>query len=399
METLLKQRKALLEAAQSIAQNAKSAERALTSEEAAEIEAKASEIEKLDAQIKESSSALQKLAGIGKVQGTAFDAGAKSRSLGEHAVKELGEKFAQFKSTSAKYSFGSTEFNKAAGDTQVIGDVTGGVPVQVDRTVVQGFRERPTVASWIGSGTMSSTSIQYYVEKLAEGSFETVAELGLKPQLHYTYDTKTDALTKIAGRIKVSDEMMDDLPFIMSEIDGRLLYDLTMFEEQQILAGDGLGTNLTGLLNRSGVQVATSESVADNLDAVYRGLTSIQTATGLAADGIIVNPTDYQEFRLAKNGDGDYYGGGPFSGGATPPLWGVNTIVTSAIPRGTVLLGNGQQAATLYRKGGVRVESTNSNEDDFNYNRVSIRAEERVALACRKPAALLKLTLATPAAG
>jgi hypothetical protein len=51
------------------------------------------------------------------------------------------------------------------------------------------------------------------------------------------------------------------------------------------------------------------------------------------------------------------------------------------------------QGATVYRKGGVRVESTNSHDDDFTSNLVTVRAEERLALAVRYPAGFCQVTL------
>jgi len=41
----------------------------------------------------------------------------------------------------------------------------------------------------------------------------------------------------------------------------------------------------------------------------------------------------------------------------------------------------------------VRVEATNSNENDFVNNLVAIRAEERLALAVYIPTAFVKVTL------
>jgi HK97 family phage major capsid protein len=67
--------------------------------------------------------------------------------------------------------------------------------------------------------------------------------------------------------------------------------------------------------------------------------------------------------------------------------------VTPAIAAGTVLVGAFNSAAQLFRKGGVQVDSTNSNEDDFKYNRVALRAEERILLAVYRPTAFVKVTL------
>ena len=70
--------------------------------------------------------------------------------------------------------------------------------------------------------------------------------------------------------------------------------------------------------------------------------------------------------------------------------------LAGAVTAGTAIVGNFGQSATVYRKGGVRVESTNSHASDFTSNLVTIRAEERIALALRVPAAIVKVTT-TPA--
>jgi HK97 family phage major capsid protein len=257
----------------------------------------------------------------------------------------------------------------------------------------------------LGSGSIgaNTNAISYFVEGALEGSFSTVAEGGAKPQLHVADPTVvTDALKKIAGFIKLTDEMLEDLDFFVSEINNRLLYALAMYEESQILSGAGTGTTVLGLLNRSGIQTETGASLVDNADAVFRAMTKVQTATGLSADGIVIHPTDYQAFRLKKDANNQYFGGGFFQGEygvggvlSQPPLWGLRTVVSTAVSAGTVLVGAFSQAATVYRKGGIRVESTNSHVDDFTNNLVTVRAEERIGLAVRRPSAIVKLTLGT----
>ncbi|RVW06230.1 phage major capsid protein [Rhodococcus spongiicola] len=327
-------------------------------------------------------------------------AGRKSRSLGEHFLKEAGDSISGVKGR--RFSLSTAEF-KAAGDTHTVGGWSDGVPLltDYDRTVVQAYRPMLTIADLLGRGQISGNAISYLVEGAREGGFDTVAEGGAKPQFHYANPTSVvDALKKIAGFIKISDEFIEDAPFLKSEIDGRLLHDLATFEEAQLLNGDGLGQNLTGLLTRSGIQTETAAAAADNADAVFRSMTKISTASGLNADGIVINPVDYQAFRLSKDANGQYFGGGFFAGQygnggvpMNPPLWGLRTVVTPAITAGTVLVGAFSQSATLYRKGGVRVEATNSHDDDFTNNLVTIRAEERVALAVRRPLGFVKLTL------
>jgi HK97 family phage major capsid protein len=211
----------------------------------------------------------------------------------------------------------------------------------------------------------------------------------------------TDALKKIAGWWDTSDEMVEDLPFMVSEINNRGLYRLSMVEENQLVSGAGTGSTIKGLLLRTGIQTETQAIAPDSAqDALFRAITKVQTATGLPADGIIINPTDYQKLRLSKDANGQYFGGGFFTGQygvggvvSQPPLWGLTTVVTAAVAAGTAVVGAFKQSATVYRKGGIRVESTNSDLGKFTSNIVTTRIEERVALALRIPLGIVKVTL------
>lgn len=333
---------------------------------------------------------------------------ARARNLGQHFVNAVGDRLQGLNTgdNGSRFSVAAPAFVNAATDPQVTDGNTGGLgPVltQVEQTVVEAFRRPLVIADLLASGTLDGQAITYFVEGAMEGDFSTVGENGKKPQMHFINPTAvTDALKKIAGYIKESDEMITDLPFLVSAINTRLLYRLGLFEENQVLDGDGVGTNLRGLLRRSGIQTmgASADAKTDNPDKLFRARTAVSTATGFEADGIVIHPTDYQALRLAKDGNQQYYGGGFFAGQygiggvpVDPPLWGLRTVVTPAIAQGTVAVGAFRAAATLYRKGGVRVEATNSNEDDFVNNRVTIRAEERVALAVRVPSAIVKVTL------
>ena len=401
------QRAAALKAAQDIIDGAKAAARDLTADEQTTVEAKFAEVEELDVKIKaaEKSDALMgRLTSFGAPEEDGREAGTEAKSLGEHFIKSVGERLAEVKSNGGRYSVSAPEY-KAATDTQLVGTALAAATTDVDTNIVAGARRRLAIADLLGTGTLTGNAITYFVEGALEGDFTTVAEGAAKPQLHFADPTPvTEALKKIAAFIKESDEMIEDLPFLASSINGRLLYQLGLFEENQLLNGNGTGTNVKGLLNRTGIQTlgAGADPKAGNADTLFKAMTAVQTGSGLDADGIVINPVDYQALRLSKDGNGQYFGGGFFAGqygngGITeqPPLWGLRTVVTPAIAAGTVLVGAFQQSSTLYRKGGVRVESTNSEGNDFTNNKVTIRAEERIALAVRQPAGLVKVTLGT----
>ena len=412
---LKQQRAAALKAAQDIVALAKADGRELTDDEQATVEAKAAEVSELDVKIEKAAKSAELITRIGAIdpgkEGKSDDEPAAAMSLGEHFVKSVNEGDLSRLKTISGHTLAIKEWTPPA--TKAATDVNG-APASLapwgtlyDQTIVRGFR-RPVVSDVLGVGALgNSNAVTYIVEGAVEGAFATVAAGGAKPQLHMADPTTmTDALKKIAGFMKFTDEMTEDFPFWQSEINQRGLYLLALAEENQLLNGPGTGSTVLGLLNRAGIQTETAANTSDNADALFRAMTKVQTATGLSADAIIVNPTDYQRLRLAKDGNGQYFGGGFFSGQygsggivEQPPVWGLPTIVSAAVAAGTAVVGALQAATTVYRKGGVRVESTNSHVDDFTNNLITTRIEERVALAVRVPAAVVKVTLsATPPA-
>ena len=51
------------------------------------------------------------------------------------------------------------------------------------------------------------------------------------------------------------------------------------------------------------------------------------------------------------------------------------------------------EGGTIYRKGGLTVESTNSHESDFTNDKITFRVKERLALQVKYPKAFVKVTL------
>lgn len=398
------QRAAAIKAAQDLINEAKGAKRDLTADEQATVEAKFAEVEELDTKIKdatESDALMDRMKSFGPVDEDRDEVEAGAKSLGEHFVKSVSKDELQRVKTVSGSVVAAPEF-KAAGDTQGTPSTLAPWLTTYDRTVVRAFR-RPVVSDVLGTGTLggNSNAVTYLVEGAVEGAFTTVAAAGAKPQFHVADPIQvTDALKKIAGFLKFTDEMVEDADFWVSEINQRGLYLLALAEENQLLNGDGAGSNILGLLNRDGIQTETAADNTDNAEAIFRAMSKIQSETGLTADGVIINPADYETLRLGKDGNGQYFGGGYFSGQYgngevewQPPVWGLRTVVSAAVPANTAVVGAFGAAATVYRKGGVRVETTNSHASDFTSNLITTRIEERIALAVRYSKAVVDVTL------
>lgn len=373
--------------------------------EAVELKAKADSIEEANTLFKSMGTARE------AAKSAEVETPAPAGSLGEQvaaafmksgALSALG---AQVQQTRAEFYSA-----KAPGDpTTTTNAVTGnGLTValtDVDKNVVKPYMLPFSISSWLSSGTLSGNSLTYFVANewtSSSGRPGVVGENGKKPGATApAFETKTLPLRKIAGWVAQSDEMAEDAGFLSSLINEQLLDELKKAEEEQIVSGTGAGNDLTGILSTPGIfsEAVATTAAKDVLESMYKVKTKIEAASGLSVDAVIVNPEDIAGIRLATDSNGQYlfggpayapYGNGPFV--ADLNAFGVPIYVSKAVPPKTVLVGS-SKGATVYRKGGVRVEVSNNVNDDFLYNRFRVLAEERLLLAVKQPKAFGKLTL------
>lgn len=385
MPSMKERREALVKEMAGLAASVKSGDEAAISR----VDAIASDIEALDADIAAAETKAAKLNNFAKSNG--------GHNMSE--TKTLGEVLADSIKAAGiargeKASFVTPEV-KAAGDTVT---TPAGLQGTLSNTVYFPGERTLTVRSLLTNETTNAPAVTYFQAAATEGAPAGTAEGGKKPSFHISATPTTVSLKKVAGVMKESDEVLEDYPRLVSTINTRGVYELNLAIEDALVNGDGQGANLQGLLNTQGIgsveYKAANPTPADKAEAVYAAITKVQTDSGYAADGIVINPTDYQAIRLYKDANGQYFGGGYFSGEygqnyvAQPALWGVKTVVTTAVPAGTILVGAFRAGASVLSKGGTRVD-TGYDGEDFSSNRVTFRIEERLALAVYVPAAFV----------
>jgi HK97 family phage major capsid protein len=248
-----------------------------------------------------------------------------------------------------------------------------------------------TIASLIATTQTSTNRVRVVVESLATNAADVVAEGGAKPESTLEFEERDEPVRKIATFLPISDELISDAPGLQGYLNGRLSLFVQQEEENQLLNGDGSGINLAGILDRvppANTGIASTVTGANSADHIYEALT-VAAQSYLMPDGIVVNPEDWGALRLVKDSQGNYIGGSPFSNAAQPgeALWGKRVVITEAIAAGTVLVGAFGSGATLFRRGGLSVEASNSHADYFQKDLVAIRAETRLALAVHRPEA------------
>ena len=322
----------------------------------------------------------------------------KPRTMGEHFVSEL--KAAGITVAEARdQHFETTEF-KAASDPQLTtdqgSDEVGYAPYLEDiDTAVFEHQRQLVIADLFSQGSVSGNAVKYPVYGKLEGGPTAIKEGAASSHSHFPAPEWTiDTLHKISVMWDESEEMIEDLPYIASEINSQNDYAMSLEEEEQLLNGDGSGDNVKGLLMRipEGSKIASTDerTVADR---IFHAKTMIQVATGHRADSLVISPSDYEALRLEKDANGQYYGGGFFlpAYGGTGQLvieetpWGLRTVVTPAIEDGACVVGAFRAGGKVLRKGGRRLQTTNSDSDKFGKGLTSFRLTERFTLQTKYP--------------
>lgn len=363
------------------------------------------EIETVQAEIAQAEKKAALLSMIGSKSGEDDDTdGAPARSLGEHFVRHLK---AHPVGKGQRFDVAAKAYNDPlAVGTIASPQVPRALVTDIDRNIVQEVLPETFLRSLFGSETISGNALTYFVEGSIESNtgsgqspygFDVVDEGAAKPQVSFADPTPvTVALDKLAAIIKETDEYIDDAPFLASAINGRLLNYLRLREEAYLLAklkAASITADTTSWANS-----ATASEIAD---LIFSKIQAVQSACGFAADAIVMHPKTWEILRLGKLTNGQYIGGGYFADGQGKQLWGVPVYCStfaaapvSGSAAGEIFVGAFKACGSVVSKGGTTVEATNTNTDDFEKNRMTIRAEERLALAVRRPAGFIKIVKA-----
>ncbi|MDP9758314.1 MULTISPECIES: phage major capsid protein [Agrobacterium] len=249
-------------------------------------------------------------------------------------------------------------------------------------------QRRMTVRALLMPGQTSSNSIEYEQEKLFTNNAAPVAEGAAKPQSELQFEDKVANVRTIAHWMRTSVQILADAPGLRSIIDQRLRYGLSYVEENQLLNGSGTGQNLLGLVTAATAYAAPGGLIAaTQLDTVR--LMILQAALAeYPPNGIVMNPIDMAAIEMAKDDNGNYIIGNP-QGTIQKTLWGLPVVETQAMGVDKALVGAFNLAAQIFDRQDATVDVSTEDQDNFIKNKVTIRAEERLAMAIYRPQAIV----------
>lgn len=305
------------------------------------------------------------------------------RGFQVESTKSIGEQIV------SKYSKDINSIKNGAGielevkaDTTITGDYTGTRALTtlepgVNRIVRQVRRLR----DYMNMGTTASKFVTY-IQQTLQSTAGSVLEAAEKPNGEMKFAEVSAEVKKIAGWIKVSKEMLEDLAFVRNEINNDLMESVEDILENALLNGAGTGSNLSGIYTTATAWVGTGFSatiVAPNLaDVVLTAVAQIES-NKFRASHVILHPRDIAKLSLSKTTQGEYTYGSFVQNVVTGTqlIAGLEIISTTWMTQGQFLVADMSKANVRMRETlNVQVGYVN---DDFSRNMVTILAEMRLA--------------------
>lgn len=297
-------------------------------------------------------------------------------------IQSMGD---QFTASDAYNSFIGGSTQKAR--IEVTNSTTTGSDATVapDRKagIVPGASQILNLEDFLISIPTSSNAIEFTRESSFVNNAAEVAEGAAKPETNIGFELKSMPVSTVAHWTKISRQLAEDAPALAAYINFRMTYGVNQRTENQIGAGDGVGANISGLLN---VANYTAHGIANaalgtvlKKHVLIRKVVALLRNAGYQADAVLLNPIDYADMEIEAGTTANVSG----------VALGAPAVESTAVAQDQFLVGAFKQAATVHNRQGVVVELSESDSDNFTKNLITVRAERRLALTVEVPAALM----------
>ena len=218
------------------------------------------------------------------------------------------------------------------------------------------------------------------------------------------FTERTESIRKIATFLPVTDELLADVAGIQGYVNSRLTTMMRLRMDNQLLNGDGSAPNLTGVLNKSGINTFAYGSYSGELrkiGQIYQAITEIRKDAFIEPDAVVMHPSDWYDIvtttsSVETSGSRNplFVVAGGFGADVAPTIWGLKVVPSTAIAEGTMLVGKfgGGDAAQIVSRQGVDLAVSDSHSDFFAKNQLAIRLTMRLGFVVYKPTAFCSIT-------
>ena len=252
------------------------------------------------------------------------------------------------------------------------------------------------------------TTDQYQYKYLEETTYTNnaapTAEGSALGENALAFTERTEEIRKIGAFIPMTEELLADVSAAQGYIDSRLRFMVRQTISDQIIGGSGSGVNLTGILNKTGINSFNYSSFSGNLKRIgqiFEAITEIQKDAFMNPDAIVMHPSDWYQVvtevnAVSTNGALNplFVGAGSFGDAVTPRLWGVPVVSSTETSAGDCLVGvfGGGQAIHIVARQGMEVAMSDSHDENFVKDIIVMKATVRMGLPIYRATAFAKIT-------
>lgn len=270
---------------------------------------------------------------------------------------------------------------RAAGNITVAGQSSPSafVPgVEVVPGLVPLARVQPFLEDYANTSSTNKSRIVWAEKFNPQGNAAFLLEGGVKPLISFEWKTNESYAKKVADKIKVSTEALDDVDFLAAEIETELKYQVDITVDGELLSGLGDAsqgaTTLKGLASYAGGYVLTTvkTTTANNFDALRAAIAQI-VSLNFNPSHVFINPIDAANMDLVKDANGrplsmEYRQNGQ--------IYRIQPIESNRIPIGKFLMGDMSRfKVRKYQDFALYYGWVN---DDFEKNLVTVIGERRL---------------------
>lgn len=233
-----------------------------------------------------------------------------------------------------------------------------------------------------GGGMGNKSTFDFVKEITGSGSpIAPTAEGAQKPQFGLALQETSVRAEWVAGFLKMSVNMLDDIEGMTTFLQSRLPEKLLRVEDSQILNGSGVQPNILGIQS-VGNYTAAAASAVNRAETLINAIAQLENLDR-DANGILLNPADWYNLLLYK---------GSTSGDYTLPvnlvefvngqifIAGIPVFKSTAQTFSDFLVGDWTMGANLITREPARVEFFREDGTNVQTNQVTVRIEERIAL-------------------
>ena len=354
-------------------------------------------VDKKEEDIKKSSNEIKSSEEIAKLQQRILmleQKGAKLMQVEQPKIKLT--KGAEFVNSNAFKNFEksnfkghmSYEFTKATPLTNDLGTpysvgTVGGVSDQ-------GFVEDPKVVLNIENlfaHAPIADNTFLYMPLTVTGNAGFIAEGSAKPETTFNVTAKTGQVKTIATWTKVSEQLFADKSQLINILDNNLTHAVDVTVQNQLISGDGLGENLSGISKTGNyTDYVTSSGTATNTVDLLRNVAFKMRGANIDNLTIVLNWTDWSALLGLKSTTNEYLINGILDP-VKQTIYGIPVVLSSAITAGKFAMGNFKMGGIVFDKTAMGLEIDRTG-DDFTKNLITIRAERRLGFAVVQPKAI-----------